>query len=211
MPRPSIKICGIQTPTIASLAALAGADYIGIIFHPTSKRYVTPELAKDIATAARENGTTPVGVFVNHTAEEMDEICKTANLEVIQLHGEIAKKEHHLLLANYQRFYVLSVSLNGELQEDKEGGLRYCDTARDSVLVDNAQAGSGKPFDWNKFHYDQPFKMGLAGGLNPDNVAEAIKTLNPEMVDVSSGVENQSGQKDILLIRQFIKSVHNCD
>ena len=204
---PLIKICGIRTPAIAQFAALAGAHFIGIVFHPASRRCVSLEQAILISAAARSHNAIPVAVFVDHTALQMKELCEVAQIQVIQLHGRIARQQHHLLPSTYQRIYVRPVAPNGSVIDD-DGGLIYCDPARDYLLFDNAEAGKGKPFNWDAFNEKNQFRIGFAGGLTPDNVVEAIEKFRPALVDVSSGVENASGEKDRALIQQFIGVIH---
>ncbi len=200
-----IKICGIRDPGMAEQAANAGANLIGIIFHPLSPRYVSLVQAAEISMAANKAGASPVAVFVNHMDAEMRFICETANIHIVQLHGAIARAHHHLLPDEYQRIYVQSVSDKGELQTDD--GLRYLDTERDLVLIDHAEPGQGNIINRRRFHYDLPFPWILAGGLSPSNVVAAINDLQPNGVDVSSGVESSKGNKEIFLIQKFISSV----
>ena len=200
-----IKICGIRDPGMAEQAAKAGANLIGIIFHPLSPRYVSLEQAAVISFAANKAGALPVAVFVNHTNDEMRCICEAANIHIVQLHGATARAHHHLLPDKYQRIYVQSVSDKGKLQTDD--GLRYLDSERDLVLIDHAEPGQGNTINQQGFHYDLPFPWILAGGLSPINVVAAINDLQPNGVDVSSGVESSKGNKDIFLIQTFIKSV----
>jgi phosphoribosylanthranilate isomerase len=204
---PLIKICGIRTPELAKKTAIAGAHFIGIVFHPQSKRHVSIEQAISIAAATKKAGAIPVAVFVNHTAWQMHEICQVTGIEVIQLHGQFARRRHQLLSAHYQRIYALPVTSNGLICGDGDD-LFYCDPKRDYVLFDNAEAGKGLPFDWNKFSHTSPFRIGFAGGLTAENVTHAIHKFQPSFVDVSSGVENAAGEKDLKLIQQFIAAVH---
>lgn len=203
-----IKICGVQQPELALQAAVAGANFIGIVFHPQSKRYVNPKHAKLVATAAKANGAQPVAVFTDQSAKTMLEICELTGITIIQLHGNTAKSQHHLLPAQFQRFYVQAILPDGSIIKDAENGLQYCDPQRDYLLFDNAQPGIGRAFDWKKFNYHGIFKRCLAGGLTSANVGAAIASIHPDIVDVSSGVENQSGTKDLVIIKDFISAVH---
>jgi phosphoribosylanthranilate isomerase len=207
MSKVAIKICGIRDPDMAKEAVLAGADFIGIIFHPPSKRCVSIAQATDIAKAAKALGATPVAVFVDHSSEEMAQICQETDIQIVQLHGDRAKSEHHQLPAHYRRIYVQSVAANGTLDPDEAGGLSYCHPIRDYLLFDNREGGKGQPFDWEAFHYKGTFPWGLAGGLTIDNVKIALKKYPLALVDVSSGVERAHGEKDKDLIRQFIHTV----
>jgi phosphoribosylanthranilate isomerase len=200
-----IKICGIRDPKMAAQAATAGANLIGIIFHPSSPRYVSLDQAAAISQAATKAGAFPVAVFVNHTALEMRRICETTNIQIVQLHGKTARAHHHLLPNEYRRIYVKAVSEKSEMQTDD--GLRYLDPNRDLVLIDHPDPGQGNMINRLGFHYDLPLPWILAGGLSPSTVVAAINELQPDGVDVSSGVELSRGNKDIILIQQFITSV----
>lgn len=199
-----IKICGICDPKMAAQAVVAGANLIGIIFHPLSPRYVNLDQAALISHAVRKSGALPVAIFVHHTFIEMKRICEATNIQIIQLHGASSRAQHHLLPNDYQRIYVQTVSNQGELQPDE--GLRYLDPDRDFILVDHMQPGQGNKIH-TAFRYDLPFRWLLAGGLTTSNVAAAIHTLQPHGVDVSSGVELDQKKKDIFLIQQFITTV----
>lgn len=198
MTKKLIKICGIHDPDIAVAAARAGANYIGIIFHSSSPRHVNIEQAVNVAEASRRSGATPVAVFVNQTDVEMRLICEATHIKTVQLHGEIARAHHHLLPDDYQRIYVSSESDNN---------LHHLDKERDFILIDHREPGQGKSINWMKFQYHLPFRWFLAGGLTSVNVQHAIDVLQPDGVDVSSGVESSRGNKDISLIQQFIASV----
>jgi phosphoribosylanthranilate isomerase len=207
MTKPLIKICGVRSPEIAKKAVLAGADFIGLVFDPKSRRFVTHEEAKIISQITRENGALPVGVFVEQTAAEIEEICAFAHIPVVQLHGATPRSQHHLLSKKCVRFYVQGVSPEGQICPDKEDGLSHCDPNRDYLLFDNEIPGKGKVFNWEKFHYNGHFKMILAGGLRAENVQMGIKKFRPAIVDVSGGVENAKGEKDIGMIKMFIEAV----
>ena len=200
-----IKICGIRDAELAEQAALAGADYIGIVFHPTSSRYVDLDQARLISHAVRKAGALPVGVFVNQTDVEMRHICEVTDINIAQLHGAIARAYHHLLPATYQKIYVLNLTVEGQLLTDD--GLQYLDSEKDMILIDHIEPGQGNKIDHLSFHYDLPFRWMLAGGLSPSNVVDAIQNFRPQGVDVSSGVEILRGEKNIIKIQQFITAV----
>jgi phosphoribosylanthranilate isomerase len=201
-----IKICGVRDPEMATQTAMAGANLIGIIFHPLSPRYVSLKKAALISRAVRTSGALPVAVFVEHTFSEMCCICESTHIQIVQLHGTTARAQHHLLPVEYQRIYVQTVSTQGELQTD--AGLHYLDPARDLILIDHVNPGQGNKIHAS-FHYNLPFRWLLAGGLTASNVVMAINTLQPDGVDVSSGVEREKSNKDISLIQQFIRSVRS--
>lgn len=208
--RPLIKICGIRSAPIAQAAVRAGADMIGIICHPSSKRYVDCATAKNIATATREVGGVPVAVFVDHTVSQMTALCDIAGITTVQLHGDSARKTHTALSPQYQKIFVCPVGASGCYPHDL-AQLQACDRQRDFVLFDHPIAGSGQVFPWENLDDTGCLRMGIAGGLHQDNVSIAIERFQPAFVDVSSGVENLAGEKDIELIREFIEVVKNSE
>jgi phosphoribosylanthranilate isomerase len=211
MHKTTIKICGFRDADLARQAVLAGVNYIGIVFHPASKRYVEVSEAKKIAAAVNKAGGIPVAVFKNQSALEIKQICIQTNIQMVQLHGEIPRDEHYLLPRDFQRIYVCHVTKAGDVLPPGEG-FKHCDTQRDFLMFDHVEAGSGVPFNWMQFNKHQnqfdPFKWFLAGGLTAKNVKSAIQLLSPTGVDISSGVESLPGNKDIELIRQFVRAVH---
>jgi phosphoribosylanthranilate isomerase len=202
-----IKVCGLRDAEMAQQAVLAGANFIGLVFHQDSKRNVEIPQAKIIAAAVKASGAIPVAVFVDQTAQKMQEICTAIDVQVVQLHGAAARREHNKLPAEYQRIYVRPVTLEGEICVDSDGGLAHCNSERDYLLFDNERPGSGQTFNWEKFNYTDKFRWFLSGGLTPDNVGLGIQKFAPSAVDVSSGVENKPGEKDIAKIKKFIAEV----
>ena len=200
-----IKICGIQDVDIAAQAAMMGANFIGLIFHPESRRFVTIAEAREISQAIIAAGATPVAVFVDHTANDMLTICQQTDIQTVQLHGLTARTQHPFLPAHFQRIFVLPVSDQQELQID--ASISSLEVARDFILIDHIVPGSGICIDHTSLHYTLPFRWFLAGGLTANNVTTAIENLQPNGVDISSGVESPSGKKDIFLVQQFIKTV----
>lgn len=204
-----IKICGITTAELAEQAAIAGANYIGIVFHPDSPRYVNVKQAKAIATAAKQHGAQPVAIFTHHTAQVMQQICDEAGINIVQLHGTIARKEHALLPSTFKRIYVHPITESGSFLTINDDSISNCDKSRDFLLFDSMTPGQGKMFNWKNFNYGGCFSWFLAGGLTCNNVGKAIELLHPTAVDVSSGVEKKPGEKDINLITKFIFAVKN--
>lgn len=205
MVNPIIKICGIRDAEMAEKAARSGVNFIGMVFHPSSPRHVSIEQAIAISYATRKAGASPVAVFVDQSDFEMRTICEAADIQIVQLHGVISKAYHHLLPNEFQRIYALNVAENGELLTDD--GFQYLEPARDIIVIDHKQPGQGKKHNFRGFSYSFKFHWLLAGGLNPCNVATLIHKLQPNGVDVSSGVEILKGQKDILLIQRFVTAV----
>lgn len=206
MTRPAVKICGITTPDMAELAAQAGADYIGVVLHPESPRYVTPSQVTSIATAARNNGAQPVAVMVEQEAYTMQDICQTAQIDIVQLHSLFSQRQSQFLPDSIKRIVVCA-------PETVPGDLAATiDEQRDFWLYDSACPGSGA-FVWGDADHTalaHARRSFIAGGLTADNVVSVVKRYQPMAVDVSSGVESQRGVKDINLIQQFIRRIEAC-
>lgn len=208
--RPLVKMCGITSPKDAALAAEAGADFIGMIIWPDSKRSVSISTAKEISKVAREYGAKPVGVFVDDDSNTILKASDDADLEYIQLHGDGSRSGFSFLSKEKQIIYVLHASEDGKLLNNISDG--DCSLV-DWILVDSAKGGSGKGFDWSNFKLP-PIKSKngwlLAGGIKPENVTEALSILKPDGVDVSSGICGSDGiKKDKLRISSFMKSVNS--
>ena len=188
-----VKICGLSTKEAVETAVSAGADYIGFVFAP-SKRQVTLEEAAELAEIIPTN-VKKVGVFVSPSQEELLDAIEKVGLDLVQVHGQAAD----------ELFEDLPCSSIQAVQVDGEGHVP--NSQADYLLFDAPVAGSGQTFDWGRLdttELAQPFF--IAGGLNEDNVEEAIQHFTPFAVDVSSGVETD-GQKDHEKIRRFIERV----
>lgn len=195
-----IKICGLKEAEHVQAAVEAGADAIGFVFAP-SKRQVSPEQAQALASNTPAS-VKKIGVFVNSSAEEINEIVRTVPLDYVQLHGD----ERAALYEQIAVPVIKAISIRSA--EDVDRAFR---DAAPLVLIDapgtDFRGGSGHTFDWDlvENHAEaRPFI--LAGGLNPDNVGQAITRIRPVMVDVSSGVETD-GRKDSDKIKAFIRAV----
>jgi phosphoribosylanthranilate isomerase len=202
----AIKICGVTDPRIAQQAVVMGANYIGLMMYQKSKRYIPLELAKTIAHTVKMQGGIPVAVFVDANAEEMNQICHYCDIDTVQLHGKISRASHSQLPTNYQKIYVRAVNPDGTILTPYPQEMLALDPKKDKFLFDNIQGGSGVTLNLNQFHYQGPFLYFLAGGLNSQNVRSAIERIQPYGVDVSTGIENNSGIKDLQLIKHFIEA-----
>jgi len=194
-----IKICGITTVDDALGVLEAGADAIGLNLIPTSKRYLPPERARAVARAVRGK-LELVGVVADRSAAELEELRTDLGLDWLQLHGGEAPAE----VARVPRAFK-AVGIDGP--EDVELALSYPGMR---LLVDKkagpALGGTGQSFDWSlvrELSRERP--LILAGGLTPDNVADAIREVLPFGVDVASGVEaGTPGVKDLERTRDFV-------
>jgi phosphoribosylanthranilate isomerase len=191
-----VKICGITNEDDALLAVAMGADAVGFVFAP-STRQISPLQVYDITRRLPPHVLT-VGVFRDELPERVLEIVSKANLKAAQLHG----RETPEMVRQVQRGTQLVIKA---FNVTASGLGKIADYGVDLVLVDAASPGSGEVFDWTMID-DVPegIRVILAGGLTPDNVAAAIKTVHPWGVDVSSGVERSPGRKDPIKLKQFI-------
>lgn len=204
----AMKFCGITRPQDASFAAELGAAYIGSIF-TASPRRVSPEAAADIWTDAPD--TKKVGVFGDALVDEILAAAEASGLDVIQLHCGAACGVVEKLRTSF-RGEIWGVIRIGEGAPPVAG--ESCDA--DAVLVDSYSeaglGGTGRTFDWEREAATIRRLIGdkrliAAGGLDPDNVASAIRALSPHVVDVSSGVESSPGIKDHSRMRAFAEAV----
>ncbi|KAI5078320.1 hypothetical protein GOP47_0005991 [Adiantum capillus-veneris] len=142
---PLVKICGVTNVNDATLAAQAGASFVGMILWPKSKRSICVGTAKEIAHAVRFHNAEPVGVFVDEDAETIESFCMSAGIGIAQLHGEGARASLTNLPSHLETIYVVHVDKSGILQTPLPGS-----NSVDWILLDSLQGGSGHSFDWEK-------------------------------------------------------------
>jgi phosphoribosylanthranilate isomerase len=210
-----IKICGMKTIADAQAAVDAGADAIGLNFYEKSPRFVTTDIAAEISQAMPE-AVALVGVFVNSSSEQMNDIASSVGLHAIQLHGNEPPALLGELNSEYRIVRARRWSERGmpDIAEDLQACSEHGGRRVDAVLLDAAVAGqfggTGSKLPWAEVT-DYPRWLGetqliLAGGLNPGNVAEAVRTVRPYGVDVASGVESSAGVKDHSKVRAFVEA-----
>lgn len=200
-----LKICGITNWTDARRAIDAGADFLGFNFYPASPRYVTPEKARRIVQRLPK-GIAAVGVFVNEPEEQMLAIARSVGLKCLQLHGDESPAE----VARLRRSFPVIKALRVKRPFRTAQIARY--RAANALLLDGfdgrLRGGTGKTFDWKiARRAASRGRIFVAGGLAPENVAEAIRTAKPYAVDVSSGVESRPGKKDPARLKAFARAV----
>jgi phosphoribosylanthranilate isomerase len=208
-----IKICGITNVDDALAAVDAGADAIGLNFYSHSKRRVGGDLARQIVDEIGHRADT-IGVFVNESAERIGEICRETNLHFVQLHGNeppeflrLLNEDHNIIRARRWNERGLRA-----IEEDLQACSNLSGFCPDAVLVDAAVpgefGGTGHTIDWQQLaNYREVIgdvPLVLAGGLTRDNVAQAIRIVGPQAVDVAGGVESAHGKKDIAKMRDFV-------
>lgn len=203
-----IKICGLSTPETLEAALAAGADMIGLNFHPKSPRYVTLERAKELAAIARGKAKI-VALVVDWSEQQAAELAAALKPDWFQFHGRETPEQTAALRRAVDRPVMKALGI--ATAEDLKAVATYRDAA-DLILLDAKPpkdaafpGGHGKPFDWSLLAgLDPSQRFMLSGGLDPANVAEAIGITRPAGVDVSSGVESAPGIKDPARIAEFI-------
>ena len=203
-----VKICGLREEAHVAAAVDAGARYVGFVFFAKSPRNVTVELAARLA-ATVPPGVAKVALVVDATDADLDAIVAAVPLDMLQLHGNESPDRVAEIRARYGLPVMKAVGIAGP--EDVEKIALYGKVA-DQILVDAkapkgaaVPGGNGLAFDWTLIARKYwPCPWMLAGGLTPDNVAEAIRLTGARQVDVSSGVELAPGVKDAGLIRAFV-------
>jgi phosphoribosylanthranilate isomerase len=201
--RARVKICGITRVEDALFAVQHGADAIGLVFYALSPRCVTLEAARTIKAALPPFVST-VGLFVNATKSEIENVLSHVSLDVLQFHGDETAKE----CEQYNLPYLKAIRVKPDTNL-----LQCCvefNTAKALLLdaySDAVYGGTGQVFDWSLIPENLPKPIILAGGLTAENVAAAIKSTQPYAVDVSGGVEQSKGIKDAAKIAKFIQAV----
>lgn len=207
--RTRIKVCGITRREDALQAISLGVDALGFVFYPPSPRAVSPEQAAEISHALPAF-VTQVALFMDPEPAQVDQVIQALGPNLLQFHG----KETGEFCAAFGQPYIKALPMGGQDPESIDAVL-HDHVAALGFLLDSHRpgeaGGTGAPFDWRRVRDDIGRPIVLAGGLKPDNVADAIRAVNPYAVDVSSGVESAPGLKDATLMRAFVQQVRNAD
>jgi phosphoribosylanthranilate isomerase len=206
MLRTRIKICGLTRPEDVDAAVHAGADAVGFVLWAPSPRAVTAAQAAQLARRLPPF-VTPVGLFVNATADEIRHACDAIPNLLLQFHGDETPAACNQAARPYLRAARMAP------------GFDLLDFARrfpeaQGLVLDafvEGYGGGGKVFDWSLIPRSVPAPVVLSGGLSPANVIDAVLAVRPAAVDVSSGVEQAKGLKDALLMQQFCAAVREAD
>jgi len=198
-----VKICGITNINDARRAVESGADALGFIFYPSSPRSISPERARGMIQKLPV-GVTKVGIFVNQEVREVKETAAFCGLKLIQLHGD----ESPRYCSQFQASSLIK-AVCPRTEQDVSSLREYSVRA---VLMDHREpgryGGTGKAPDWRlASRVNEIYPLILAGGLNKDNIGEAIEAVRPQAVDINSGVEISPGRKDYLKMREIIEIV----
>ncbi|WP_170581802.1 phosphoribosylanthranilate isomerase [Ruegeria arenilitoris] len=207
----SVKICGLTAPEHVRAAVEAGARYIGFNFFPKSPRYAPITQAAALASDVPV-GVAKVALAVNFSDAQLDEIVAGVPLDMLQLHGAESPER---VAEVKSRFGLPVIKAIGVAEAEDLAAIDLYSDVADQLLVDakppknsDLPGGNGLPFDWRllagRKYWRTPWM--LSGGLNPGNVAEAIRMTGAKQVDVASGVESAPGVKDPGLIRSFIEA-----
>jgi len=196
-----VKICGITNLDDAIAAVDCGADALGFVFFAGSPRYISHEKVREIIKKL-PSFTTTVGVFVNEKIEEIEKIIALTGIDVIQLHGNEPPE-----MCNISRRIIKAIRVKS--LESLDPLRNYKDTVSAFLLdtfTPDIFGGTGQAFNWDIALEAKQFgRIILAGGLTPDNIAEAVRHVRPYGVDVSSGVELEKGEKDHKKMKLFIE------
>ena len=199
------KICGITNIEDARVAEDAGAYAIGLVFYKKSPRYISIDTAKEIVAHINQP-LNSVGLFVDADRDYICSVLEQIDLDILQFHGQ----ESEQTCAFFNKPYIKAIRMNDDTSLPEE--VEKYSSAKALLLdtyVEGLSGGTGKVFDWNMIPKNLKKPIILAGGLNVDNVKDAIKKVNPYAVDVSGGVEIEKGKKDPDKIKEFINETLN--
>lgn len=197
-----VKICGITSPAQATMAQDAGADALGLVIYLKSSRHVDIQKATEIRAVIGPQ-TTAVVLLVNADEATVRRVITEVKPDLIQFHGD----ETPAFCQQFGFPFIRAIRMREGLDIDAEvsaykaeGGFLF------DAWSEDQYGGTGHQFDWSRLPSSRDYPLILAGGLTPDNVASAVTTVRPEMVDVSGGVESSPGVKDPAKVQSFISN-----
>lgn len=204
-----VKICGLNEPKSVRAAIEAGAGFIGFVFYPPSPRYISVELAADLARLIPSN-VKIVGLFVDADDETIKRHLASVPLDYLQLHGSESPSRMAEIAAFSNLPLIKAFRIRGEedfacIDDYNDVADMFLFDAKPPKSVTRLPGGTGHSFDWSLLEgkkFAKPWM--LSGGLNPENIAEAVKETGAKLVDTSSGVEDRPGLKNLKLIEDFI-------
>ncbi|MCA9075709.1 MAG: phosphoribosylanthranilate isomerase [Planctomycetaceae bacterium] len=206
-----IKICGIRDVPTALAVAECGADAIGLNFYDQSPRCVDTTSARGIVESLPSH-VSPVGLFVNHSIDEIRRIATTCGITTVQLHGDepasmIGELSDYRVIRALRTDGDFASLASQQMNESQQVGAMPWAWLVDSRSP-HAYGGTGETVDWEPLAHEQRSPewppLVLAGGLTPENVADAVRTVQPWGIDVASGVESSPGVKDLEMVKVFI-------
>lgn len=215
--RTRIKLCGLSRPEDVTAAVEAGADAIGLVFYPPSPRNVTPAQAGELL-ARLPAYVTAVGLFVNPDEAKVRDVVAAAPITMLQFHGDETPEQCARIAQAVRRPFMRALRIKPETGAEDllefERQYRASGPLFSGLLFDtwsDAYGGTGKVFDWSLIPADIARRAVLSGGLNVQNVTDAVRRVRPHAVDVSSGIEASKGVKDAALMRAFVAAVRAAD
>ncbi|MBI3653402.1 MAG: phosphoribosylanthranilate isomerase [Acidobacteria bacterium] len=207
MTKVKVKICGVRTYAEAQTALEGGADALGFNFWPKSVRFITPDQARKIIQRLPPF-LSCVGVFVNADAQRINHIVEQTGIQIVQLHGDEAPEFcQQLHAAKIIKAFRVNEAFDVEVIKTFSASAFLLD-----AKVKGEYGGTGQRFDWQIAIEAKKFApIILAGGINQENVAEALRLVRPFAIDVCSGVEAEPGRKDLPKLREFMKTVEQAN
>ena len=207
MARVRIKFCGITNEADAQAAVVLGVDALGFVFYKESPRYVSRAQAAEIIRALPPL-VTKVGLFVNATPQDVEQTIAATGIDLVQFHGD--ESADSCRRASRPWIKALRVRISEDVSRGQES---YAEAS--ALLLDAYDpfvfGGSGRAFDWGLLPRVRKMPLIVAGGLTPENVADAIRLTQPYAVDVSGGIEMTKGAKDHDKMRRFIREVQHVE
>jgi phosphoribosylanthranilate isomerase len=215
--RTRIKLCGLTRIEDVRQAVAVGADAIGLVFYPPSPRHVSAEVAARLAQALPPM-VSSVGLFVNASLTEVGDVIRHVPLSLLQFHGDETPFQCCAIAEAVQRPFMRALRVRPDTTAadllESASAYRTASPLFSGLLLDtwsDAYGGTGKVFDWSLIPAEIAHQAVLSGGLNVQNVTDAVRQVRPFAVDVSSGIESAKGIKDATLMRAFVSAVRAAD